>query len=138
MSTMEVAQLPILTERDIALSRQGIREAAVECGFGLTDVTRIVTAASELSRNIFLYAETGLVTWRLLSGSRVGIEITFTDEGPGIDDLDKAMQPGYTSGRGMGMGLPGAKRLMDEMEVHSTPGVGTTIVVRKWLQQSYA
>lgn len=143
MTTMHAAEAvvaagqPIVSEQDIVLARKGIREAAVGCGFGLTDVTRIVTAASELSRNVFLYGGGGMVTWRQLPGERAGLEIVFSDEGPGIVDLDKAMQPGYTSGRGMGMGMPGAKRLMDEMVVESTVGVGTTVIIRKWLLYRY-
>lgn len=127
-------EVPITVESDIVLARRAIREAAVACGFGLTDITRIVTAASELSRNIFLYAESGRVTWIHHSGDRVGLEIVFSDVGPGIPDLDKAMQPGYTSGKGMGMGMSGAKRLMDEMVVETEVGVGTTVTVRKWLR----
>lgn len=134
MTVGTVNEVPIIAESDIVLARRAIREAAVNCGFGLTDITRIVTAASELSRNIFLYADTGRVTWMHLTGERVGLEIVFSDVGPGIPDLDKAMQPGYTSGKGMGMGMSGAKRLMDEMQVETEVGVGTTVIVRKWLR----
>lgn len=132
MSTTNEVQ--ILAESDIVRTRQAIREAATECGFGLTDTTRIVTAASELSRNIFLYAGTGKVAWKFLSGARRGIEIAFVDEGPGIPDLDKALQPGFTTGRGMGLGLSGSKRLMDELSVETEVGSGTTVTVRKWLR----
>jgi serine/threonine-protein kinase RsbT len=129
-------EIRIFAESDIVKARQAIREAATECGFGLTDTTRIVTAASELSRNVYLYAGTGKVTWKCLSDPRPGIEIEFMDEGPGIPDLDKAMQPGFTSGGGMGMGLSGSKRLMDEMSVQTEVGSGTTVTVRKWLRDS--
>ncbi len=129
-------EVPIVVESDIVVARRQIRAAAVAVGFGLTDVTRIVTAASELSRNIFQYAGSGEVKWLLLAAPHNGLEIQFVDAGPGIIDLDKAMQPGYTSGRGMGMGMPGAKRLMDEMVVHTEVGVGTTVIVRKWLRGS--
>jgi serine/threonine-protein kinase RsbT len=137
MTILDVAEIAIVNEQDIVVARKGIREAAVGVGFGLTDVTRIVTAASELSRNVYIYGGGGLVTWRVLLGDRQGLEIAFSDDGPGIEDLDKAMQPGYTSGRGMGMGMPGAKRLMDEMVVESAVGVGTTVTVRKWLLHRY-
>lgn len=137
METEPVSEVVIVSEYDIVLARKGIREAAVECGFGLTDVTRIVTAASELSRNVFLYAGEGVVTWHVLHGAHVGLELRFIDHGPGIEDLDKAMQPGFTSGRGMGMGLPGAKRLMDEMVIETEAGLGTTIIVRKWLSSRF-
>lgn len=134
MTVNTTNEVPIRAESDIVETRRAIREAATVCGFGLTDTTRIVTAASELSRNIFLYAGSGRVTWKQLTGVRFGLEIAFIDEGPGIHDLDKAMQPGYTSGKGMGMGLPGAKRLMDEMTVETRAGVGTTVIVRKWMR----
>jgi serine/threonine-protein kinase RsbT len=102
-------------------------------GFGITDVTRIITAVSELARNVFLYAGSGVVRWRVLNGSdKVGIELIFEDHGPGIADIDQAMRAGYTSGGGLGLGLPGAGRLMDEMEIQSEAGKGTKITVKKW------
>jgi serine/threonine-protein kinase RsbT len=86
-----------------------------------------------LARNVFLYAGSGVVRYRVLNGcERVGIELIVEDHGPGIADIDQAMQPGYTSGRGLGLGLPGAKRLMDEMEIESEAGKGTKITVKKW------
>ena len=104
-------------------------------GFRTTDVIRIVTATSELARNITLYAGSGVMRWNCMAPPEgPGIELVFADEGPGIADVEQAMQPGYTSHRGLGLGLPGAKRLMDEMELHSEPGAGTTIVLRKWLK----
>lgn len=134
MTSVIAGTVPIEAEYDIVTARKAVRQAAVDFGFGVTDVTRIVTAASELSRNIFLYAGRGEVSWQALPGEPGGIEIIFTDEGPGFTDLEQCMQPGYTSGKGMGMGMPGAKRLMDEMEVHSVPGEGATVIIRKWLR----
>lgn len=134
MTDVIAGEVPIEAEYDIVTARKAVRQAAVDFGFGVTDVTRIVTAASELSRNIYLYAGRGVVTWRRLPGDPGGIEISFIDSGPGIDDLEKCMQPGYTSGKGMGMGMPGAKRLMDEMEVRTVPGEGSTVIIRKWLR----
>lgn len=123
----------IYSERDIVGVRKAVRFAATALGFGLTDVTRIVTAASELARNIVCYAGSGRLRWcGLDAGDRVGLELIFEDRGPGIADLAQAMQDGYTSGRGLGLGLPGTKRLMDEMEIQSTVGQGTTVTVRKW------
>jgi len=123
----------IHSERDIVGARKAVRLAATALGFGLTDVTRIVTAASELARNIVCYAGSGRLRWRGLdAGDRVGLELIFEDRGPGIADLAQAMQDGYTSGRGLGLGLPGTKRLMDEMEIQSTVGQGTIVTVRKW------
>lgn len=134
MNDVIPGEVAIESEYDIVTARKAVRQAAVDFGFGVTDVTRIVTAASELSRNIFLYANTGTVSWTALPGDPAGLEIAFIDHGPGILDLDQCMQPGYTSGKGMGMGMPGAKRLMDDMEVRTVPGEGTTVIIRKWLR----
>jgi serine/threonine-protein kinase RsbT len=125
----------IRSETDIVMARKVVRDAATDLGFGLTDVTRIVTAASELTRNIYHYAKTGVVRWRALNQDlRVGLELTFEDSGPGIPDIERAMEMGFSTGKGLGMGLPGAKRLMDELTIQSTVGKGTTVVVRKWLK----
>lgn len=126
--------MPIATENDIVTARRVVREAAVSLGFGVTDVTRIVTAASELTRNIYLYAGSGEMAWQEITSPQRGIELVFTDNGPGIADVDQAMTPGFTSGNGLGMGLPGSKRLMDDMEVVSQVGVGTRIRIRKYLR----
>jgi serine/threonine-protein kinase RsbT len=129
-------EFPITSENDIVMARKIVRDAATTLGFGLTDVTRIVTAASELTRNIYHYAKSGVMHWRSLnSGARVGLELTFEDSGPGIPDVEKAMEMGFSTGKGLGLGLPGSKRLMDEMTIDSTVGKGTTVVVRKWLKQ---
>jgi serine/threonine-protein kinase RsbT len=123
-------------EDDIVSSRQRAREAARALGFGAVDQSRIATAVSELARNIVRYATNsqGEVVVRETShpdrGS--GIEIVVADEGPGIADVDLALRDGYTSGAGMGMGLPGTRRLMDEMEIDSAPGRGTVVTIRKW------
>lgn len=121
------------SEGDIVTVRRKIRDSAKELGFGLTDVTRIVTAASELTRNITLYAGSGEVRWEAVSSSGTqGIELVFQDRGPGIPDIELAMEEGYTTSGGLGLGLPGAKRLMDEMEIETEVGRGTKITVRKW------
>jgi len=126
----------ITSENDIVMARKVVREAATAIGFGLTDVTRVVTAVSELTRNIYHYAESGVVHWRVLNrGTDTGLELTFEDQGPGIPDVPKAMEMGFSTGKGLGMGLPGVKRLMDEMTIESTIGKGTTVVVRKWLKK---
>jgi serine/threonine-protein kinase RsbT len=130
------SEFRITSENDIVMARKVVREAATALGFGLTDVTRIVTAASELTRNIYHYAKSGVMHWRTLNqGVRVGLELSFEDNGPGIADIEKAMEPGYSTGEGLGMGLPGSKRLMDEMTIESTVGKGTTVIVRKWLKK---
>src|SRR5690242_15002285 len=108
----------IKTERDILAARHAVRDAASEIGFGSSDVTRIVTAASELARNVFKYGGGGVMQLnRIENSGRPGIELVFTDRGPGIRDISLAMQEGYSSGGGLGMGLPGAKRLADEFEI---------------------
>lgn len=134
MTLVAPGELVISNEYDIVTARKAVRQAAMEAGFGLTDVTRIVTAASELSRNIYVYAGSGVMRWKGVSSDTDGLEITFVDEGPGMDDVEQALEPGYTTGKSLGMGLPGSKRLMDEMELSSAPGKGTTVVIRKWLR----
>ena len=127
-------EIRIAAERDIVAVRKAVRDAAVTLGFSVTDTTRIVTAASELARNVFRYAGTGQMSWqRIERDGRVGIRLKFLDHGPGIADVDQAMTPGYTSGGGLGMGLPGSKRLSDEMEIHSVVGKGTAVAIVKWL-----
>ncbi|MFA6543260.1 MAG: anti-sigma regulatory factor [Limisphaerales bacterium] len=133
MNKSHQGELLITSENDIVVARKIVRDAATSLGFSLTDVTRIVTAASELTRNIYHYARSGVVRWRFLNqDSTVGLELVFEDSGPGISDVEQAMQPGYTTGKGLGMGLPGSKRLMDEMKIESVVGKGTTVTVRKW------
>jgi serine/threonine-protein kinase RsbT len=123
----------IRSDLDIVIARTMARDAAKILGFGAIDQARIATAVSELARNIFLYAGTGNVTVREIEkNTRKGIEIVCEDQGPGITNIDLVMQDGYSTSRGMGMGLPGAKRLMDEFSIRSQEGVGTTITCRKW------
>ncbi len=133
MSLPEEQTLPIRTETDIVLARRAVREAAQALGFGITDTTRIVTAASELARNIFKYAGEGKLFLRgLQRADASGIELVFEDHGPGIPSIAQALEPGYSTSGGFGMGLTGAKRLMDEMDIRSTVGQGTTVTVKKW------
>lgn len=130
-------EVAIQEETDIVVARRAVRDAAAHVGFGHVDTTRIVTAASELARNTFKYGAGGVMYWRsLVDGDRKGIELRFEDHGPGIPDLEAAMKEGFSSAGGLGMGLPGAKRLMDEMELHSTVGAGTTVIVKKWLRMN--
>ncbi len=112
-----------------------MRIVATELGFSVTDVTRIVTAASELTRNIYQYAGSGVMRWCVLAEGGRGFELVFEDAGPGIADVGRALEPGFTTGKGLGLGLPGARRLMDEMDIRSVPGTGTTVRVRKWLRR---
>ena len=136
MNEPHQGEFRITSENDIVMARKVVRDAATALGFGLTDVTRIVTAASELTRNIYHYAKSGVMRWQVLNReSGAGLELTFEDHGPGIPDVPKAMEMGFSTGKGLGMGLPGSKRLMDEMVIESTVGKGTTVRVRKWLKK---
>ena len=133
MSDQQKGEVKIEAESDIVTARRAVRDAAAILGFSTTDATRIVTAASELARNVYKYAQTGVMHWKALHDpTRRGIELRFEDHGPGIPDINVALREGHSTGGGLGMGLPGAKRLMDEMEIQSTVGKGTTVTVRKW------
>jgi serine/threonine-protein kinase RsbT len=118
---------------DIVNVRQCVRSRAIELGFSLVDQTKIVTAASEIARNTVIYGGGGWAELEILeSGGRKSLQIVFEDKGPGIPDIDKALQDGYTTGGGLGLGLGGAKRLVNEFEISSTPGLGTRIALRRW------
>jgi serine/threonine-protein kinase RsbT len=133
MTTATQSDVRIADESDIVTVRKTVRDAAGQVGFGLTDVTRVVTAASELARNVYHYAGGGVMRWRTLEVSgRAGLELVFVDQGPGIPDVAQALQEGYSTANGMGMGLPGTQRLMDDFEIQSAVGQGTTVTVRKW------
>jgi serine/threonine-protein kinase RsbT len=127
-------RLSVAGDDDIVASRQRAREIARGLGFGLVDQSRIATAVSELARNAVRYATRGEIVIRSLppSARGVGIEIVVCDQGPGIEDVELAMRPGYTSGSGLGLGLSGTRRLVDEMELESAPGRGTVVTIRKW------
>jgi serine/threonine-protein kinase RsbT len=127
-------RVPITNEQDIVVARQRARETAKALGFGMVDQSRIATAVSELARNVVRYATEGRgdAYIRRLNGSHIGIEVIVSDDGPGIENVDQALRDGFTSGVGMGMGLPGARRLMDELTIDSVPGRGTVVTVRKW------
>ena len=128
--------LPIRDEADIINARQRARDVAKRLGFGMVDQSRIATAVSELTRNVVRYATDGrgevAIRPRAQTARGTGLEIVVSDDGPGIADVEQAMREGFTSGPGMGMGLPGTKRLMDEMEIETGPGRGTIVTIRKW------
>ncbi len=133
MNIQDRGEVKIETEADIALARRAVREVAAKMGFGITETARIVTAVSELGRNVHKYAGSGVMRWcTLRNGENAGLELRFEDYGPGIDDVNEALREGYSTGGGLGMGLPGAKRLMDQLDIQSAPGHGTTVTVRKW------
>lgn len=123
----------IQSSADVVLVRQRVRQLAVDMKFSLVDQTKLVTAVSELARNTLDYGGGGTVMIECLEESqRRGLRLTFTDQGPGIPDLELALQDGYTTGGGLGMGLSGAKRLVSEFNILSTVGEGTTVTITKW------
>ncbi|AXN39254.1 anti-sigma regulatory factor [Peribacillus butanolivorans] len=125
----------IINEWDIVAARQLGRNVAKELGFGTIDQARITTAISELARNIYLYAGQGSVSIEKLNiNGKSGLKIIAEDQGPGIEDIRRVMEDGYTTSGGLGAGLPGAKRLMDDFDIESIPGEGTKIVATKWLR----
>ena len=121
------------SQEDIVLARQIARTWAVKLGFSLVDQTKIVTATSELARNAVVHGGGGQMHVDLVAnGIRRGLRLTFADQGPGIPDLQLALKDGYTSGNGMGLGLSGSRRLMNDFHIESTVGAGTRVVVTKW------
>lgn len=125
--------MPLLTGDDVVRARQAVRTRAVAAGFSLVDQTKIVTAASEIARNTVDYGGGGLMRLEVLrEGARRGLRLTFTDEGPGIEDIALAMTDGYTSSGGLGLGLSGAKRLSSEFDIKSAPGKGTVVTLARW------
>lgn len=132
-TVLKTETVPIANSSDVVLVRQRVRAWALELKFSLVDQTKIVTAASELGRNTLEHGGGGLMELSLAEdGSRRGIRLRFTDQGPGIPDLALALKDGYTSGSGMGLGLGGSKRLMHDFEIDSKPGIGTTITAIRW------
>ncbi len=134
MPPLPSTRININSEADIIYARKHVRDISTKLGFSLTEVTRMVTAASELSRNIQRYAKTGWMLWSVEEHhSPPYLELRFVDQGPGIENIEQAMTAGFSTARSLGMGLPGAKRLMDEMQVHSSSEEGTTVIIRKYL-----
>ena len=122
------------TEASLVTVRSRVRATAVQQGFGIVDQTKLVTAASELARNVLRYAVRGrMVVEELSDGQRRGVRVTFEDDGPGIANLDLALSDGYSTGDSLGIGLPGAKRLVDDLTIDSALGRGTTVVITTWL-----
>lgn len=125
--------VPVRTEEDIVASRQKVRALTQQLKFSLVDQTKMITAASELSRNTVVHGGGGQMRWELIEqGVRRGLRLHFEDTGPGIPDLQLALTDGWTSGGGMGLGLPGSKRLVHEFDVQSTPGQGTRVTITRW------
>jgi serine/threonine-protein kinase RsbT len=124
--------LPIRTSEDIVLVRTAVRKAALSIKLGLVDQTKLVTAASEIARNTLDYGKGGEVSIEILDTPKTGVRLVFEDRGPGIANLELALTDGWTSGSGMGLGLSGTRRLMDDFEIASKPGEGTTVRITKW------
>lgn len=132
---MQSRSIALEDEHDIAVARNETRRAAADLGFRVIDQTRLATVASELARNVVKYAGRGRMIAQAAAGpaGRTGLRLIFEDSGPGIPDIDSAMRDGFSTGRGLGKGLPGSKRLVDEFEIESTVGRGTRVTVVRWL-----
>lgn len=133
---MQVAKhvsMPIRSQEDVVIVRQAVRKSAIESGLNLVDQTKIVTAASELARNAFIYGGGGtILIEQIEDGGRRGLRLTVEDQGPGIPDIERALTDGYTSGSGLGLGLGGAKRLSNEFSIWSEVGRGTRVTITRW------
>ena len=133
MPTVKEQTVPVRTEQDVVGARQIVRQWAEELRFSLVDQTKLVTAASELARNTVLYGGGGTMRLEILNeGVRNGLRLVFEDKGPGIEDVDLALKDGYTTGSGLGLGLGGARRLVNEFEIQSKPGAGTRVAITRW------
>ena len=133
MNIRKQDSLPLRSQEDVVAARQRARAWAVECGFNIVDQTKIVTATSELARNAVIYGGGGLMHMQSLEDTgTVGLRLSFSDDGPGIVDIQLALKDGYTSGSGLGLGLGGARRLMDEFEISSEPQKGTRVTITRW------
>jgi serine/threonine-protein kinase RsbT len=134
MATKAETRVPIESDADVVSARQQGRELAAELGFSGSDLTVIATAISEVARNIIAYARSGELVLHLVDGTgKRGLVVVARDDGPGIPDVEQALQDGYSTGDSLGLGLPGARRLMDEFEIVSQVGRGTTVTMTKWV-----
>ena len=126
-------EAPLKSEQDIVMARQLVRKLCQDLGFSLVDQTKMVTAASELARNALVYGRGGARIWeKLQQPERRGLKLLFADDGPGIPNIDLAMTDGWTSGNGLGMGLTGAKRLVNDFELDTKVGGGTRVTITRW------
>jgi serine/threonine-protein kinase RsbT len=133
MSLLKRDVLPLRSSNDIVFARQRVRQWAIELHFSLVDQTKLVTAASELARNCLDYGKGGEMTMEIVTvGPKTGLRLIFEDQGPGIPDIELALKDGFTSGNGMGLGLGGSKRLVNEFAIESHVGKGTRITVVRW------
>ena len=133
MTEPTTGSMPLLGERDIVMCRQQVRKLTQQAKFSLVDQTKMITAASELSRNTVVYGGGGEMRWEILSqGIKTGLRLWFEDKGPGIPDVDLALTDGWTSGSGMGVGLSGSRRLVNEFDIRSVVGEGTCVTITRW------
>jgi serine/threonine-protein kinase RsbT len=132
MTVISSETVPVHSEADVVTVRRRVREGAAKLGFSLVDQTKVVTAASELARNTLIHGRGGQMELDTLNGPRSGLRLTFEDKGPGIADIDLALRDGFTTGSGLGLGLGGAKRLVNEFELKSRVGEGTKVTVIRW------
>ena len=133
MTSLKSEVMPIRTSEDVVLVRQAVRRWAMDLAFSIVDQTKLVTAASELGRNAFGYGGGGTCTLEVVEQSgRRGLRLVFEDQGPGIADVEAALKDGYTTGNGLGLGLGGSRRLVDEFDIDTRPGEGTRITVVRW------
>ena len=133
MVVVKTDALPVRTEPDIVMARQAVRRMTQELGFSIVDQTKMVTAASELARNTVIHGRGGTMQWEILrDGERKGLRLRFADEGPGIANISLAMTDGWTTGSGLGMGLSGSKRLVNEFHIESQPDHGTRVTITRW------
>lgn len=133
MSANIKGEAPLRSEHDIVLARQQVRRLTQELKFSLVDQTKMVTAASELARNALVYGGGGTMEWEVMGvEGRSGLKLRFADQGPGIANLDLAMTDGWTSGKGLGMGLTGTKRLVNEFDIETKVGAGTRVTIARW------
>src|ERR1700754_3174604 len=133
MAVVRSETLPVASDPDVVVARRRVREVASETGLSLVDQTKLVTAASELARNTLVHGGGGRAeVQQVTNGRRNGLRITFSDDGPGIADVDRAFADGFSTGGGLGLGLSGSRRLMDEFELVTDVGVGTTVTAVKW------
>jgi serine/threonine-protein kinase RsbT len=132
MAVVSTENVPITSEPDVVTVRRRVREVSAQLGLSLVDQTKIITAASELARNTIIYGGGGAMQVQTLNGPRVGLRLTFEDHGPGIPDIELALRDGFTTGSGLGLGLGGSKRLVNEFEIVSRLGEGTRITITRW------
>jgi len=134
MSLRERGSQPVRIEQDVVLARQLTRKIASDCGMRLVDLTKLVTAVSELARNTVVYGGGGDMDWEVIEeAGRVGVRRVLRDEGPGIADVKLALTDSWTPGGSMGLGLTGARRLVDEFELDTAPGQGTRVMITRWI-----